>query len=397
MNRPLIMTPGPTQIHEDVRFAMAQQITNPDLDLNFFEKYKEICEKLQKLLRTREDVLILAGEGMLGLEAACASLIEPGDRVLCIDNGIFGKGLADFAKLYGGDVVFFNSDPRKGIDPRELEEFLKNDSKFKVATLVHCETPSGLLNPVEEIGPLLNKFGILSIVDTVSSAAGVEVEVDKWKIDISLGASQKCISAAPGLSILSVSHRAWSKILNRKTPIASFYCNLKVWKDWYKDKAFPYTQPISDIYGLETALDRILNGDDYVKRHKKIGTSLRKALVDGGLELYTKDCYADTVTSILVPKGTSFERINRIMLDEHNIMIAGAFDVLKDKVFRIGNMGENAKEEYIYITLKALDQTLKELRVDINGSLHRRFADNMDEYEDNINQKISFSNYIKKY
>lgn len=396
MKHPLVMTPGPTQIHEDVRMAMAKTITNPDLDLNFFEKYKEICEKLQRLLKTREDVLILGGEGMLGLESACASLIEPGDRVLSLDNGIFGKGLGDFAGLYGGEVVFFKSDYRKGIDVDELEEFLKKDSNFQVATLVHCETPSGVLNPLEKIGPLLNKYGILTIVDTVSSTGGVEVEVDRWKIDISLGGSQKCLSAAPGLSILSVSNKAWNKILNRKVPIASFYCNLAIWKDWYRNKDFPYTQPISDIYGLEAAVDRILDGGDYIRRHRQIGHALRKSLVDGGLELYPQDSYADTVTAIVVPKGASFDKINRTMLEDHNILIAGAFDVLKDKVLRIGNMGENAREELIYITLKALDESLKKLRVDIDGSLHKHFVDNMEEFEKEKyrGQRVLFSTII---
>ncbi len=117
------MTPGPTEIHEDVRKAMAQDITNPDLDVKFFEFYKQTCDKLKKLLNTKNDVLILNGEGILGLEAACASLIEPGDRILCIDNGIFGKGFGDFAKIYGGEVTYFEGDYRRSIDLKELEDF----------------------------------------------------------------------------------------------------------------------------------------------------------------------------------------------------------------------------------------------------------------------------------
>lgn len=151
MKKPLIMTPGPTEIHEDVRMAMAQEVTNPDLDINFFEYYKTTCNKLKELFNTKEDVLILNGEGILGLEAACASLIEPGDRVLCIDNGIFGKGFGDFVKIYGGEVIYFKGDYRKPIDLEELKSFLEKDSDFKLATLVHCETPSGITNPVDKI------------------------------------------------------------------------------------------------------------------------------------------------------------------------------------------------------------------------------------------------------
>ena len=377
MKKPLIMTPGPTQVHEDVRQAMAKNITNPDLDLNFFEYYKETCNKLKKLLNTKEDVLILNGEGILGLEAACASLIELGDRVLCIDNGIFGKGFGDFAKIYGAEVVYFEGDYRNPIDIEKLKKFLEKDHDFKLATLVHCETPSGITNPIDKICPLLKEYGIISVVDSVSAIGGEPVEVDKWQIDIILGGSQKCISASPGLTFLSISKLAWNTILNRKTPIASFYCNLAIWKNWYKEKWFPYTQPISDIYGLDCAIDRILQNNDYIERHKKIGEAVRKAIIKSDLKLYPMGGYSNTVTTILVPEGITFDEINNHMLEKHNIMIAGAFDYLKDKVIRIGHMGENCYEEKIYITLKALDETLKEYKVKLNGSLHKNFIEEM--------------------
>lgn len=374
MNKPLIMTPGPTQVHEDVRMAMARNITNPDLDLNFFEYYKEVCEKLKRLLKTEEDVLILGGEGILGLEAACASLIEPGDRLLCIDNGIFGKGFGDFAKIYGAEVVYFKGDYRKSIDVEELEKFLEKDSNFKFATMVHCETPSGITNPVDKICPLLNEYGIISIVDSVSGIGGEPLEVDNWKIDIALGGSQKCLSASPGLTFLSISKKAWDTILNRNVPIASFYCNLAIWKNWYEEKWFPYTQPISDIYGLEAAINRILENDDYIIRHKKIGEAVRETIVKSGLELYPLNGYSNTVTAILVPEGISFNEINNHMIEKHNIMIAGSFDYLKGKVIRIGHMGENCYEDKIYITLKALDETLKKYGINIKGRLHKHFV-----------------------
>lgn len=344
MKIPFIMPPGPTQVHEDVRKAMAENITNPDLDVNFFEYYRETCDKIKKLLNTKEDVLILSGEGILGLEAACASLIEPGDRVLCIENGIFGRGFGDFVKIYGGEVVY-------------------------------CETPSGITNPVDKICPLLKEYGIVSVVDAVSAIGGEPVEVDKWQMDIVLGGSQKCISAPPGLTILSISEKAYEIMLNRHTPIASFYCNLSIWKNWYEEKWFPYTQPISDIYGLNCAVDRISGKNDYVERHKKIGEAVRTAILKSGLKLYPLDGYSSTVTTMLVPEGVLFKDIYNSMIEEHNIMIAGAFDFLKDKVIRIGHMGENCYEEKLYITLKALDETFKKLGVEVEGSLHKHFVD----------------------
>lgn len=375
MKIPFIMTPGPTQVHEDVRKAMAENITNPDLDVNFFEYYRETCDKIKKLLNTKEDVLILNGEGILGLEAACASLIEPGDRVLCIENGIFGRGFGDFVKIYGGEVVYFEGDRRRAIDVEKLKKFLENNHDFKLATVVYCETPSGITNPVDKICPLLKEYGIVSVVDAVSAIGGEPVEVDKWQMDIVLGGSQKCISAPPGLTILSISEKAYEIMLNRHTPIASFYCNLSIWKNWYEEKWFPYTQPISDIYGLNCAVDRISRKNDYVERHKKIGEAVRTAILKSGLKLYPLDGYSSTVTTMLVPEGVLFKDIYNSMIEEHNIMIAGAFDFLKDKVIRIGHMGENCYEEKLYITLKALDETIKKLGVEVEGSLHKHFVD----------------------
>lgn len=373
---PFIMTPGPTQISEEVRVAMAKPTTNPDLDKNFFEFYKNTCGKIQKLLNTKEEVLILDGEGILGLEAACASLTEAGDRVLCIDNGIFGKGFADFSTMYGAEVVYFSSDYRSGVDVVKLKEFLKKDNDFKYATLVHCETPSGILNPVDEICPLLRKYGIISVIDAVSSIGGDEILVDEWQMDIVLGGSQKCISAPSGLTFLSMSEYAKEIINKRKTPIIGFYTNLTIWKNWYEEKWFPYTQPINSIVALDKALGRILSSD-YLNRHKTLGKAVREAIVKSGLELYPNDSFSNSVTTILVPEGVSFEEISEKMINDYNIMIGGAFDYLSGKVIRIGNMGENCYEEKLYITLKALNSVLKELGVKLNGDIHKLFSEEL--------------------
>lgn len=374
MKTPFIMTPGPTQVNERVRAAMAKEATNPDLDENFFEFYKNSCNKLKKIYNTENDVLILGGEAILGLEAACASLIEPGDRVLCIENGIFGKGFGDFAEIYGAEVVYFTGDYRKAIEIDKLEDFLKDDYDFKIATFVHCETPSGITNSAEKIAELLNKYEIISIVDSVSAIAGEPLEVDRWGLDIVVGGSQKCISSPPGLTFVSISERAWETMENRKTAIASFYANLAIWKNWYEDKWFPYTQLSNNIYGNDVALDMLIEEGSYIERHKRLGESIRYALVNAGLELYPLDGYSNTVTTVLVPKDIEFKDIYNTMLKDYNIMIAGAFDYLEDKVFRIGHMGENCYEDKLYITLKALDGTLKSLGMELKGSIHEHFA-----------------------
>jgi aspartate aminotransferase-like enzyme len=375
MKSKLIMTPGPTYIHEEVRQALAMEITNPDLDHNFYEFYKETCDAVKTILNTENDVLILSGEGILGLEAACASLVEPGDRVLCIDNGIFGHGFGDFLNMYEGDVTYYESDYRKSIDVNDMKTFLENDHDFKVATIVHCETPSGITNNVESICKLLKEYGIITVVDSVSAIAGEPIQVDDWGIDVALGGSQKCLSAPPGLTFLSISETAWHKILNRRKPIRGYYCNLSVWKNWYVDKWFPYTQPISDIYGFRKAVDRVIDQNDYISRHKSIGEAVRTSLMGAGIKLYPTNGYSNTVTTIELPEGVNFSDIYNTMLNEHNIMIAGAFSYLKDKVIRIGHMGENCYEEKVYLTLKALDKTFRKYNVVVKNELHKTFVE----------------------
>ncbi|ERK29213.1 pyridoxal-phosphate-dependent aminotransferase family protein [Clostridium intestinale] len=374
----LLMTPGPTYIKENVRLALAKEITNPDLDLEFFDFYKNICSKLQLLLNTKNKTLVLAGEGILGLEAACASLIEDGDKVLCIENGIYGEGFGGFGKMYGGRVDYFHGNKRKGIDINQLENFLKENHDYKIATLVHCETPSGITNPVKDICKLLNSYNIISVVDAVSSIGGEEVYVDDWNIDIIVGGSQKCLSAPVGLTFLSLSSKALDAINNRTQPIRGFYTNLSVWNTWYEDKWFPYTQPISDLYAFDVALDNILEDKEgVISRHSKYATALRNTLKYSGLELFPKTHSSNTVSTILVPIGLNYRDIFNKMLKEHNIMIAGGFDFLQDKVFRIGHMGENCYEDKLYLTLKALDSVLRDLGLNLEKHLHKEFVNQL--------------------
>lgn len=373
MKVPYIMTPGPTEVKENVRLARSLECTNPDLDLQFYDFYKETCAKIGEFLKTKNEVRILNGEGILGLEAACASLTEKGDRVLVIDNGIFGEGFADFVKMYGGEVVFFKGDRHKEIDVEELNKFLQNDSNFKYATVVHCDTPSGVLNNISKICPMLKEKGIITVVDSVAAMGGEDIRVDDWKIDIALGGSQKCISAPPGLTILSISKDVFNIMKNRETPIASFYCNLLVWQNYYEDKWFPYTQPISDIVGLRVAIDNLLKDEAILERHSKIAEATRNALIESGLQLYIKRGYSNTVTVVEIPDGINDSDLRDYMLKKYNVLIAGSFGYLSGKVVRIGHMGENANINKVGYALFALQKSLEFFGFNFKGDLMANF------------------------
>ena len=363
MNNKFVYTPGPTSVRENVRLERAKATTNPDIDVEFVEFYKRTCEKIGQVINTKNPVYILSGEGILGLEAACATLTEPGDRVLVIDNGIFGKGFDSFVEMYGGEVTYFSQDYTKEIDVEALNKFLEKDHNFKYATVVHCDTPTGVLNDLSKICRLLNEYGIVSVVDSVAAMGGEEIKVDDWKCDVVLGGSQKAFSAPTGLTMVSISERARELMENRKTKVIGFYCNLNIWKSYYEDKWFPYTMPISDIMGLDRAVQNILDEgkENVLKRHEKIANATRKAVVEYGLELYLENGYSNTVTAVKIPKEIGALKVKEYILEKYNAVIATTLSPYENEIIRIGHMGENANVEKTSYALSLIDKALKSL------------------------------------
>lgn len=372
----LILTPGPTMIEEEVRLALARPATNPDLDPAFAAFYREVCSKIQQVWHTASDVLVLSGEGILGLEAAVASVVEPGDKVLCVTNGVFGEGFADFVRRYGGEPVLVGGDYSRPVDPAAVEAALRQNPGIKAATVVHCDTPAGLLNPVAELGPIFHRCGVISIVDAVASAPGDPVFADEWKLDIVLGGSQKCLSAPPGLTLLSVSPAAWAAMERRRRPIPGFYANLLEWKRmWLGDGVFPYTPPVSDIMGLNAALDAVLaEGPAFSGRHRRIAAATRAALRQAGFQVYpVEGAEANTVTALVVPAGVDEAALRRHLWEKYGVMIAGSWGRLAGRVWRIGHMGANARVERVLTCLLALDQACRDLGIPARASLAAGF------------------------
>ncbi|ELC8455196.1 alanine--glyoxylate aminotransferase family protein [Clostridium perfringens] len=374
-----IYTPGPTNLRENVRRARALKTTNPDVDVDFVEFYKETCDRFGEIINTKNDCYILSGEGILGLEAACASLTEKGDKVLVIDNGLYGRWFDGFVNMYGGEVTYFSGDYTKEIDVEALSKFLEKNNDFKYATVVHCDTPTGILNPVDKICPLLKSYGILTVVDSVSAMVGEEFKVDKWQIDIALGGSQKAFSAEPGLTMVSISDDARKVMENRETSIIGFYCNLNIWKNYYKDKWFPYTMPISDIISLRVAIDNILEEgkEKVIERHRKIGEATRKAVKEYGLDLFLKNGYSNTVTAVKIPEEIGALNLRNHLNKKYNVLMSTSLDKYEDKLLRIGHMGENANIEDITYVLNAIDKALKDLGFSSEKQLDKLFIENI--------------------
>ncbi|MFW6038124.1 MAG: pyridoxal-phosphate-dependent aminotransferase family protein [Candidatus Saliniplasma sp.] len=352
----MLMTPGPTEIPKSVRKAMSKKILNPDIDTEFFEFYHGLEKKVKEVYRTEDDVLILGGEGILGLEAAVASLIDKEDKVLCISNGIYGDGFADFVKMYGGEPVMVRSSYDKSLNVEEVGKKLDED-EFKAATMVHCETPTGVLNDLGEILEMLEDQGVLSIVDAVSSLGGTEVPVDM--MDICIGGSQKCFSSPPGLTTISISECAW-KVMEDKEQ-NSYYTNLPIWKDmWFGDEYFPYTHLVSNLYALDESMDIILGEglENVFDRHESMAVLCRERVHEMDLDIYPSEESLSSPTVTAIKMDGKALKVQKKMKKEHDILLANSLGDLENEILRIGHMGHNAYEEKVVRTMDALEDVL---------------------------------------
>ena len=360
----LLMTAGPVEVSPRVLSALAQPSVYHYYP-KFVEFFGETVEKTAKVFRTRsENVLILQGEGVLGLEAAVVCSINPGDKVLVFENGPFGRGFGDFVTNAGGVPVYFHEEPNRCFDDDSARAFLESNSDAVAMTLVHCETPPGLLNPVGPICREAKKLGMLTIVDCVASLAGADFRPQEWGVDIAVSASQKCISAPSSLTPMTVSDHAWDMIGRKKAPLRHSYLSLLDWKEtWLSSRRFPFTPLTNDVYALSAALDEILEEglDNVLRRHEEAGRFCRDGVKDLGLELWPlKEEYCSpTVTAIKVPAGLSDDQIIDGLVQKHRILISGGFKELKGRLVRIGTMGYAARRSFVAATLDALGDVLK--------------------------------------
>ena len=366
-----ILCAGPTSIDPRVMEVMGKSLTNPDIDPEYEKKHRQVEKKISKLLKTEATSFIMLGEGMIGLEGAIINLVEKGDRVLVLNNGVFGGGFADFVKYYEGVPYIYEDDFRRGFDIEKLKNFLEKDHDFKVATMVHCETPSGITNDVKTICKLLNSYGILTVVDTVSGMGGEEFDFDDYKVDIALGGSQKCISAPTGLTLVTISERAKQAIRDRKKPVPSYYMNFENYYAYSDDFAFPYTMNENLTYALDLALDLLFEKDS-LALHKKYAEVTREIFEKAGFELYAKDSRSNTLTAVIVPEGFIAEDIIGALRKKGILISKGAGDIF-EKVFRIGHMGNNISYENFLELYEKLDEVFGELGIKTKVSLKEEF------------------------
>jgi pyridoxamine--pyruvate transaminase len=335
-------------------------------DPAFIEFFSRTSNLLQKVFRTSYDVVIMQGEAILGLEAAAANLIAPGDKVLNLVSGVFGKWFEDFIIKYGGEPIELAVPYNEAIDPEDVRRTLRDRPDIKFLSVVHSETPSATVNPVHEIGPIAKEHGVLTLVDTVSGLGGEVLSPEKWGMDIAVAGPQKCLGGPPGLSLLSVSPDAWKAMEQHPAPVRGSFLSILDWKStWIEKRRFPYTPSVSTVYALESVLSQILEVgvERYAECHATIARACRAGVEALGLELWParESIAATCVTGVKMPERIEDEALRGHMRGRYGVMISGGYGELAGKLFRLGHMGMAAHPTCLASQLAILERSLFDL------------------------------------
>ena len=358
----ILMGPGPSNVHPRVLQAMTAPILG-HLDSQFFEVMEDVCDMLRQVYHTDNYMTLpLSSTGTGAMEASCVNLLEPGDTAIVCRNGYFGNRLADIAKRCGAEVFVVDSSWGNPVDIEALGEELNKHPKVKMVGMVHAETSTGSLSPLTRAIELAHEHDALIVVDAVTSLGSHDVRMDDWDIDVCYSASQKCLGAPPGLAPISLGSRAMAVINERKTPVQSFYFNLKdLQAYWSETHAYHHTSPISMTYGLRESLRMMMEEgiDERLKRHARTSAALRAGVEALGLEVLADPQYRlNPLTAVLIPEGVDEAVVRGQLIKDYNIEIGAGLGDLQGKVWRIGLMGESARESNVFAFLSALEMIL---------------------------------------
>jgi alanine-glyoxylate transaminase/serine-glyoxylate transaminase/serine-pyruvate transaminase len=359
--RRILMGPGPSDVAPSVLEAMRQPLVG-HLDPAFVALMEEVKTMLRAVFQTQNAMTFpVSGTGSAGMEFCFVNLIEPGDEVVIGVNGVFGARMCDVAQRCGGRVIKVEAEWGKIIEPTQVAAVLQT-CRPKLVAVVHAETSTGVLTPVEEISRLAHAAGALVVLDTVTSLAGCPVALDAWQVDAAYSGTQKCLSAPPGLAPVSLNDRALRVAGARKTKVQSWYLDVNLLANyWGQDRVYHHTAPITMNYALHEALRLVLAEglENRWRRHRDNHELLRQGLADLGLSITSQPGHQLwQLNSVGVPAGVDEAAIRKRLLDEFNIEVGAGLGPLKGKVWRVGLMGETAKPENVRRLLEALRKLL---------------------------------------
>ncbi len=361
----ITLTSGPVNAYPEVLRGLGRTVLY-DYDPAFQAFYETVVDKAQKAMRLSTRPVILHGEPVLGLEAAAASLIAENDTVLNLASGVYGKGFGFWAKRYSPNLLEIEVPYDQAIDPKAVRDMLAAHPEITVVSVCHHDTPSGTINPIDEIGAIVSAHGAYLIVDAVSSFGGMKTSPEDCKADIYIAGPNKCLGAAPGLTMAGISPRAWDKMkANPKAPRASMLSILDWENAWSREKPFPFTPSVAEINGFDVALDLYLGeGPEAVwARHALTARATRKGALAMGLKLWASSeaIASPTTTAVRTPDGIDEAALRREARARYGVVFSSGRGETLGKLTRIGHMGPTAQPIYAIAALTALGGALNAL------------------------------------
>jgi aspartate aminotransferase-like enzyme len=354
-----LRVPGPTPCPKEVLQAMTKQMIN-HRGPEFGQILGGMTAKLKQLFQTKNDLFLLTASGTGGLEAAIVNTLSPGDKVLSVAIGVFGDRFATIAEQFGAEVTPLRFEWGKAADADVVRKALKADSKIKAVLVTHNETSTGVTNDLKAISTVVKEFDKLLLVDAISSLGSINLPVDDWHCDVVVTGSQKGWMVPPGLAMASVSQEAWQAHSKAKMP--RFYWDFTKAKSYLEKTPpqTPWTPSISIVFALAVSLDMILKEGltNVFARHARVAQAARDGIKSLGLSLFAEESHAsNTVTAVAASNGLDPKKMNKILREEHQVVLAGGQQTLDGKIFRIGHLGW-VTEDDIKIVISALKVAL---------------------------------------
>jgi pyridoxamine--pyruvate transaminase len=366
------LTAGPITASHHTLAALGSPIIY-DYDPVFLERFAAVEEKVAQLYRTRNDIVLMQGEAVLGLEAAARGLVREGTTCLNLVSGVYGKWFGLWLKDLGANLIEVEVPYNEAIDPADVERALKENPEVTVVSVVHSETPSGTVNPIADICPLAKEAGAITIVDVVSSLGGAPVDPDGWGLDVCVAGPQKCLAGPPGMSLVAVSDEAWEAMRANPDAPRSSFLSLLDWKEtWIEGgrKRYPYTPSVAEVHGLGAACDDVLDEglDAVIDRHERAARACRAGIKAMGLELWARseDIATTCITAVQAPEGVEVPAVLRHVREQYGVMLSGGFGELAERLFRIGHMGVASRSLNVVVGLSALGRGLADLGVEVS-------------------------------
>lgn len=359
------MTPGPVQLDDDILSVLGSQV-QADYGIGWARYYHETTRLLGKVFETLGDIYLLSGSGSSGIDSCIGSSLREGEKILLGVNGFFGERLVEIAEKYGLDVLTVTSEWGKPLVAKDFRQALSTHKKVKLVAIVHLETSTTIVNPLEEIAKTVSDFGIPMLVDAVASLGGLSIKMDANNIALCASASQKCLGGPPGLAPIAINPRGWELINRNTSKRNSWYLDLnnwrqysKAWSDWHP---YPITLCTNNVVALRTNVEKLLKVG-LRSRHKhfcEVARYLRQELRRIGFVPFTpNNIMAPVVTGVRSPHEIDPQKIIDYLVEFHEIKIAGGLGPLRNEIFRIGHMAPSVSKKDIDEIIKALQCYLK--------------------------------------